>query len=541
MWLAAQGWVSRLALVLALGTLGGLGATALAPSAALATYLPQERVPTNHPVYRDIDRLIATYDRTPRAYSTKPLRLQELLSYLNSLVIEQPSAANDPAMIRARRYLDPEAPRAKKPFLRVAGDGDEVITVSPYGTAVYDEDPKNRPEDLNRDYRIGGQIAAATDSTTLFLLDAYWGTASQGGRGTPNFGTLNAAIEGEDLNSWMEEAYLEFAVSKLRVLIGHTWLRWGPGREGTLALSDAAPALDMVRLEAGFTRQWRGQSFVALLDPGPQTYLAGHRLEWTFKSDLRIAVTEMARFDGTSQVLMYSIPVVPYSLWEKRRKTVPVGAVPGDTTGLALAKNNCLVSVDLAWNVRPGFRLWGEFMVDDISFSSDYKPDMIGWQAGAEERWILGGAGGGTPRATTLSVEYNRVNNYVYSAWHGHDFGLNGFPIGFGDGPDVMQVALEAGYEHNADIEVRLRAEVRKKGEGAVGDPWLPSQGKVDAGVLSGVVERDARIAARVIYSPSRLLRLDATVGFAKFKNEDHQNVGEEDEVPFRLAAHVEW
>jgi hypothetical protein len=30
-------------------------------------------------------------------------------------------------------------------------------------------------------------------------------------------------------------------------------------------------------------------------------------------------------------------------------------------------------------------------------------------------------------------------------------------------------------------------------------------------------------------------------VGFAKFKNEDHQNVGEEDEVPFRLAAHVEW
>src|SRR5262245_13588513 len=393
---AAQGWALLLAILLAV-----LLADAVTPAAARATYLPQERVPTNDPVYRDIDRLIATYDRTPRAYSTKPLRLQELLSYLNSLEVEYPSAANDPAMIRARQELDPEAPRGLKPFIRIDGDADEAITVSPYASAVYEEDPKNRPDDLNRDYRVGGQVAAATDSTTLFLLDAYWGTSSQGGRGTPNFGTLNAVVEGQDLNSWMEEAYLEVAVSKVRLLIGHTWLRWGPGREGTLALSDAAPALDMMRLEAGFTRQWRGQSFVALLDPGPQTYLAGHRLEWTFKSDLRLGLTELARFDGTSQVLLYSIPVVPYSFWEKRQKTVPTNAVPGDTTGLALGKNNCLASFDLAWNVRPGFRLWGELMVDDISFSSDYKPDMVGYQAGAEERWLFGGAGGGSPRAAT--------------------------------------------------------------------------------------------------------------------------------------------
>src|SRR6185295_936289 len=87
MWPAAQGWALLIVVVLALGV------AALAPSAARATYLPQERVPTNHPVYRDIDRLIATYDRTPRAYSTKPLRLQELLSYLKSLEIEYPSSA----------------------------------------------------------------------------------------------------------------------------------------------------------------------------------------------------------------------------------------------------------------------------------------------------------------------------------------------------------------------------------------------------------------------------------------------------------------
>ena len=511
-------------------------AISLAPAPAAARYLPQERVPTGSSVYEDLDRLSATYGRAPMAFSSKPLRVQEVLAFLDALTAEVPSAAGDPAMIRARRLVDPHAPGAHAPFLTIQDDSDEVATVSPYVSLLYDKDPRNRP-DINRDYRVGTQVVAALDSTTLFYFDGYEGTSSQGGRGTPNFGRLDALIEGVDLNSWVDEAYGEFKLGRARVLLGHAYLRWGPGRDGTLALSDAAPALDMVRLEAGFRRRWRGESFVALLDPGPQTYLAGHRLEWTLRSNLRVAITELARFDGTSQALLYAIPVVPYSFWEKRPKSAPAGAVPGDTTGIALEKNNDLASVDLAWNVRPGSRVWGEFMVDDISFSSDYKPDLIGYQAGAEHRWPLRGG----LRAAGVSVEYNRVNNYVYSVWHHHDFSFQGFPLGFVYGPDVMLLAGEASYEHGANWELRLRGEWRRKGEGALGHPWLPSQGKVDAGDLSGIVERDLRIAARLTYTPSRLLRLDATVGAASFKNEDHRNVGVESKVPFRLAARVEW
>ncbi|HYJ34221.1 MAG TPA: capsule assembly Wzi family protein [Candidatus Binatia bacterium] len=527
-----------------LGAAAVAAALTFAPGTAFARYLPQERVPVSSPVYRDLERLMASYDRAPIAFSTRPLRVQEILAYLNSLVVEYPSSAGDPAMIRARRRVDPQAPGAHAPFLTIRDDSTEVATVSPYVSLAYEDDPKNRP-DINRDYRVGAQVVAAFDSTTIFVFDGYEGTASQGGRGTPNFGRLNSVIEGVDLNSWMDEAYAEVKLARLRVLVGHASLRWGPGRDGTLALSDAAPPLDMVRLEAGFARKWRGQSFVALLDPGPQTYLAGHRLEWSLL-DMRLGVTELARFDGTSQALLYSIPVVPYSFWEKRPKSAPDGAVPGDTTGLALSKNNVLLAVDLAWNVRRGYRLWGEFLVDDISFSSDYKPDMIGWQAGAEERWLLGGGGGGgagvaTERAATLSLEYNRVNNYTYSAWHGHNFDFQGFPIGFVYGPDVMLFAAEATYEHGANWEFRLRGELRRKGEGFIGDAWLREQGKVDAGALSGVVERDARVAARLTWTPSRMLRLEGTVGYASFKNEDHRNVGVENETPFRLAARLEW
>lgn len=563
----------------------------LAPDAAFARYLPQERVPVSSPVYRDLERLMETYRRVPLPLSTRPLRLREITAFLDAIGADYPEAAQDPSWIRARRLVARDAPGARGPFLTIHGDSTETVEISPYASVVYEDDPKNRP-DINRDYRIGAQVAAAIDSSAIFVFDGYEGTASQGGRGTPNFGRLNSVIEGVDLNSWMEEAYAELQLSRVRLMIGHQSMRWGPGRDGTLALSEAAPPLDMLRLEAGFARKWRGQSFVALLDPGPQTYLAGHRVEWSFLPNWHLGVNELARFDGTSQALLYMIPVVPYSFWEKRPKSEPAGSVPGDTTGLALSKNNVLLSVDLAWYARPGYRIWGEFLVDDISFSSDYKPDMIGWQAGVEERWVLGGphsgmahttsggsaadtsgqggmggmamsggapasGAGGTPptaaggapasgalrpqRAISVSLEYNRVNNYVYSAWHGHDFSFEGFPIGFVYGPDVMQVAVEAGYEHSASWELRLRAELRRKGEGSLGNPWRREDGKVDAGAISGIVERDARVAARLSYTPSRMLRLDATVGYASFKNEDHRNIGVENELPFRLAARVEW
>jgi hypothetical protein len=513
-------------------------AVTLLPSSARATYQPEERIPTNSPIYRDLERIAVTYGHIPRFMATRPLRLREVRSYIEAVMTEFPESHEDPALMRVRRLVDPEAPGGKKPFLTFKGDTNQAITVSPYIDITYSEDPRNTPE-LNRDYRIGTQIVAQIDSGTVFVFNGYAGTSSQGGRGTPSFGTTNAWIEGLDFNSWMEEAYGEFEVSRIRMLLGHTYLRWGPGRTGTLALSDAAPALDMVRGEVSFGGSRRAQWFVSVLDPGAQTYLAGHRLEWAFGSSMSLGLTEMVRFDGTSQALLYFIPVVPYSFWEKSAKSAPEGAVPGDTTGVAFTKNNTLTSIDLSWYVRRGYRLWAEFMIDDISFSKDYKPDMIGWQAGAEERWTFGSID--KPRMMTATLEYSRVNNYVYTAWHGHDFVHQGFPIGFVFGPDVVHFAADLSYEHSASLELRLRGELLRKGEGWIDNPWIPAQGKVDAGRLAGVTERDARVSASVIWWPSRMLRLEGTVGTAQLKNRDHLSVGEEAETPFRLSARMEW
>ncbi len=517
--------------------------SSLVPQPARATYIGSERIPTSSAVYRDLERLADTFGDAPRFLSMRPLRVAEAAAYLDALVAEHPDAEMDPAYHRARRELDPDWRDATLPLIyRV--DGDERVSVSPYVSIRYDDDPRNRP-DVNRDYRAGARLAAAPDSSSIFFLDGYAGTASQGGRGTPNFGTGNALIEGVDVNTWMEEAYLEFRAGKVRILGGHTWLRWGPGREGTLALSDAAPALDLVRAEVGFFHAWRFQWFASVLDPGAQSYLAGHRLEWSPSPRLTLGVTELARFNGTSQAPLYLIPLVPYPLWEKRPKAVTTGAIPGDTTGVLFARNNVLISADASWTPRPGLRAWGEFMVDDISFSKDYKPDMVGYQAGLEARRRLAVRGAGeTARASMLgaSLEYTRVNNFTYSVWHGHDFALEGFPLGFVLGPDVASLAGEVSYEHSDVWEVRARAEWRKKGEGRIGDFYDKNAGgTVNAAAFEGVVERETRVSGSVIYTPKRWLRIEGTAGASEIKNRGHVADGTDRNAPFRIAGTVAW
>lgn len=504
-----------------------------ATGAARATYLPQERIPTDSPVYRDLERLATQYGVGPRFLSSRPLRRAEALAFLHGLAEAREGAADDPAFQRAARYLDREAKGATRPLISATGDDGERLEISPYVSLLYSEDPLNDP-DINRDYRVGASMAGALDTSGVFVLDLYEGTASQGGRGTPDFGGSNALVEGVDFNSYVNEAYVEFPISRLRFLFGHTWLRWGPGRSGTLALSDAAPALDMLRVELGMFRKLRYNQFVALLDPGPETYLAGHRLEWQACGRLTLGLTEMARFDGTSQAPLYLIPFVPYSFWEKRPKTA--GSLPNDSTGVLFTKNNVLWAADAAWLFRPGWRVYGEFMMDDYSFSSDYKPDMFGYQVGANWRRISEGRG-----AIGVSAEYSRIHNYVYSAWHDHDFEYNNFPTGYVLGPDVQLLAGEASLEWGATWEFQIRGEWRKKGEGQVGDTWEPADGEVDASAFQGVVEEDTRFAGSIAYSPARWLRLEATVGTASIENEDHVLAADESETPFRFSGKVEW
>ncbi|HEU4725437.1 MAG TPA: capsule assembly Wzi family protein [Candidatus Eisenbacteria bacterium] len=524
------------AVVLGCALVAGAALLAWAPP-SVATYLPDERIPTEDAIYRDLERLAARFGEAPRFLSSRPLRRAEALAYLDALTAAHTEAAEDPAARRARRALDPASPGGHPALITAQGENGERAEISPYVSLLYSEDKRNLPE-INRDYRAGAAFAGAFDSSVVMVADIYAGTASQGGRGTPNFGTFNSLVEGVDFNTWVDEAYVEARLGRVRLLAGHAWLRWGPGQDGTLALSDAAPALDMVRAEVTAFRSWRLQWFVSMLDPGPQTYLAGHRLEWSPCGRLTAGFTELARFDGTSQAPLYAMPMVPYSFWEKRPKSGTAGAIPGDSTGVALAKNNVLWSADVSWTPTRGWRAWGELMVDDISFSRDYKPDLIGYQAGVEHRRAVRGG----RDAVGASVEYNRVNNYTYSAFHGHHFEHEGFPLGFELGPDVASLEGEIAYERGAAWEFAVRGEWRKKGEGAIGDYYdKPAGGSVDASAFAGTIAEEARLSGRVAFQPSRRASVIATIGTSRHHNFQHEYSRRKDDTPVTIRGEFAW
>lgn len=179
----------------------------------------------------------------------------------------------------------------------------------------------------------------------------------------------------------------------------------------------------------------------------------------------------------------------------------------------------------------------GELLVDDFSFSSDYKPDMIGYQAGIEVRRPVRPG-----RMLGFSAEFNRVNNYVYSHDTGEDFSFDGLPTGYLFGPDVEYSAGEVWYEHDSRWEVGVRSEYFRKGEGHLGDAWSKSVGKVDAGVLSGVVEREVRVGGWLTFTPARWLRIEGRAGTSSIKNKDHvPSISNDSETPISARAEVVW
>ncbi len=52
---------------------------------SVAAYLPDERIPTDEPLYRDLERLATRFGEAPRFLSSRPLRRAEALAYLDAL------------------------------------------------------------------------------------------------------------------------------------------------------------------------------------------------------------------------------------------------------------------------------------------------------------------------------------------------------------------------------------------------------------------------------------------------------------------------
>ena len=495
---------SRLLLAVGL-TLGFAGS-------ARAAYHPLEELPVESPVYALIDGLVTQYGAPTGYLLTRPWTRQDLGVFLDRLRVSTPGAVNDPAVTRLQRELDTGDHVAGWEPMGAFADDERSIEVSAYGRGDYREDRARGG--VARDLRAGMQVSAAIGENVLLWSDVYAGTTSPGAHGNPADSRRFGLIEDVQLNSYYDRATATLAGRLGRLTLGHTWLRWGPGAWGTMALSDGAPALDVAEARVSLGPSAQYAWFVAALETRDESFLAGHRLELRPSRALQLSFSELARFDGVSNVALYALPVVPFSLLEKRIQKA--SALPSDSLE-SLGKNNVMWAADFSWRVRPGARLYGELAIDDVSISSEDRPKLIAWQLGAHTRRVRG------PASWEARAEYARVYALTYSVYHHHDFVHAGLPTAFPLGPDVDRLAGRVAYSPETDWTWAIEGSLTRKGEGRLGESYTPGTPVPDNLILQGVLDRDTRASLSVDYSPSPSLQLGLTVGYARIDGLDHE------------------
>jgi len=475
-------------------------------------YLNLEEIPTESPLYRSFEELATRYSFSAAFQQTRPWTIGTGRAYLRDLMSHGCDCESDPAYIRAERELGPDYAGSSRPLLSVAADSSR-IEASPSIRLGYTEN-RTRTPGVIRDYRLGAAFAGGYANRVLLFTEYYAATYSPGPHGNPISGRRFSVIENVDFNLWFDRAYVVVGTNPYQVRVGHTWLRWGPGVTGTLGLYDGSLALDLAEFRYRFANRLQFTWFVAWLDPIAQTYLAGHRLETHLGKRLAIGVSELARFDGSSQVPLYFVPVVGFT---QREKQLTHFSPASSDSVERLKLNNVLWTADAVWIPAKHIRLYSELLIDDLSFSSAYRPTEIGYQFGAQFSRPLGHAG-----AISSNVEFTRIYNFTYSTWHGHNFESDGYPLAYPLGPDVEVMYDATAWNPHPSWTFGLDVSRVRKGEGAIGSPWLPDSGRVENVPLSGTVERTLRGDLSVSYHPSRRLSAGVRIGRSSVRNLDH-------------------
>ena len=188
-----------------------------------AVYDPLEEIPVESPLYSDIESLALRFGADGYFVNRRPWTRGEARAYLEDLALRESSSRGDLSYRRLEREVSLTAEGARAP-LWTSEEEERRLEISPYVQGRYEESRSRRPS-VNRDYRIGAQVSARAAARLLVFGDLYAGTSSQGGHGTPNFGTAFALAEGVDFNTWLDRAYLALEGNdtphRIRATLGH--------------------------------------------------------------------------------------------------------------------------------------------------------------------------------------------------------------------------------------------------------------------------------------------------------------------------------
>ncbi|HHE64920.1 MAG TPA: hypothetical protein ENL09_02750, partial [Bacteroidetes bacterium] len=493
-----------------------------------------------YPVISRFETLQAFEGNSTIALNTKPLTRFEVTSLIDTVLsnLQKGKVKLTQADLLLMEKLANEFQTELSTLNKGNLAPESTLKIEPYFTQKMDLFyPENiNLEKLNLLSKLGAKISNTISENTALYLDALAYTdhdwisnnqeeeilfQAQIKKAYVNLNLPSFNITISDNVSFLPD---NIGISDFCLLVGRDYMRWGPGYQGSLMLSDNSPAFDMLRYSGTIDLNDSGESmakinftkFFSLLDTLDEQnrYFSGQRLEYKPIPALTLGLTETAIISYDSSLLFLNpLPFIPpyyITRW--------IADVLEQSSEI-----NSNVGVDMELNFYPGIKLYGEWMADDFILTpkTNPYPNRTGFLAGAYFADPLGKGN------IDFRIEYTHINNYVYFSTHPwQDYLYQGEYIGHTLGPDADQLYLKLTHNLSDRLNLSLSYNQERHGEGQAGIP-LPSDPVIanEDIFLSGIIEKQQSYQAKLSYTISPQWEISAGITRENIKNKDN-NIG---------------
>ena len=352
----------------------------------------------------------------------------------------------------------------------------------------------------------------------------------------------------DDLGGYVANAYGKLALGPLGVLLGRDKLYWGPGKSGSLILSDFGPPMDMVCFSLNAGRVTATSFFTTLddlelrksipfgadsLHPGDiaSRHLSGHRLDVRITRDLEVGLSETIVYGGPDRGLEPGY-INPLSFFYAQQWNTD-------------KDDNPMWSFDATWWPKERLQVYGQFLVDDYQFEQKSPQDKE-----PREIAFLLGLHGGDPFGlanTSVTLEYARVNPWTYNQklpWNRYVYGKA--PVGYPLGPDADALYFSVTRWFNDKLTCEVDYRFARHGETSVESDWpVPIVGPwngasfPDGSFPLGIAAKSHRFSILARFHPTLHLDLDGFVSIETVS--DYHNLKDAKKTDFEVGLSVSF
>lgn len=248
-------------------------------------------------------------------------------------------------------------------------------------------------------------------------------------------------------------------------------------------------------------------------------YFAGHRLDIHLHRKLRVGLFETMVFGGAGRQVdfFYLNPLIFFH-----------GSQLNEG-----ANDNSMIGLDFTFKPKPGYKLYGQLIIDDFQIDSreqqDQEPNEFGLIFGAHLVDMV--------PSFDLKLEYSKVTNRTFNQMHERNrYLFHGQLLGGALGNDYDHWSLDLTRWFGQFIAASASFDIHRQGEGRVADewssPWMEIEGAYSEPFPTGVVESSRVFSVELKGFVGNNFFVDVKAGLDSRSNFQHVD-GENRDLPF--------